>query len=210
MSKAPIPPAASGDELLAAAGIPPHAAAAAERISSILLAWRRQLSKRELGSRALTDLQMDIDLAQLDVLLAIAGAPPYAGTGGASEVMVATVAERLGIDPSRASRLVSEVVAAGYARRAISQADARRAVVELTNAGAALVGAVRTHKLLLMGHFLASWDREELAAFLPLLERISRWSLRDGPADAFAPQLAALSASVANVRRVPSQAEAVD
>src|SRR5690606_40601178 len=44
------------------------------------------------------------------------------------ETMVATVAERLGIDPSRASRLVSEMVEAGYARRAVSQADARRKI----------------------------------------------------------------------------------
>lgn len=160
--------------LLRQAGIATATAEAVMDIDGLMQKWRRRAMKRELGHRALLDLKVGIDLAQLDVLTAIdAPAPEFGESQG--ETMVATVAERLNIDPSRASRLVSEMVDQGFARRAVSQADARRTIIELTERGRVVVDAVRAYKFLIMGDFLSEWDATELAAFVPLLKRFGTW-----------------------------------
>ncbi|WP_029041492.1 MarR family winged helix-turn-helix transcriptional regulator [Cucumibacter marinus] len=169
-------------------------------VDGILQTWRQRMSKRELGNMAIAELGLDIDLAQLDVLIAIHA--PYQGIpeGEQGETMVATVAERLSIDPSRASRLVSELVNLGYARREASQADARRTIIAATEAGIALVDAVRTYKFLIMGEFFAEWTEKERAAFLPLLERFSTWSDQiDAPhSDRLAAEIGELKIQVGN------------
>jgi DNA-binding MarR family transcriptional regulator len=176
-----------------------HDAATAEavlEIDALMQKWRRRAQKRELGHRALAHLKIELDLAQLDVLFAIEGRAELGETRG--ETMVATVAERLNIDPSRASRLVSEMVDQGYARRAVSQADARRTIIELTERGLAVVEAVRAYKFLVMGDFLAEWSAEDLAAFVPLLKRFGSWMDGIDPAsEKHAHEIAALAESIA-------------
>jgi DNA-binding MarR family transcriptional regulator len=160
--------------LLSQAGIDPRTAEAVMDIDAVMQKWRRRAMRRELGHRALVDLKVGIDLAQFDVLAAIDGPEPEFGEVQ-GETMVATVAERLNIDPSRASRLVSEMVELGFARRAVSQADARRTIIELTERGGAVVKAVRAYKFLIMGDFLGGWDKKELAAFVPMIKRFGSW-----------------------------------
>ncbi|WP_210310540.1 MarR family winged helix-turn-helix transcriptional regulator [Devosia pacifica] len=149
---------------------------AAQQIDAVMQNWRRRIAKREVGHAALRDLGISLDLPQLDVLTAIAGPQPEFLTVEGEETMVSTVAQRLGIDPSRASRLVAEMVQSGYAERAVSQADSRRTILRLTKAGQSIVDAVRGYKFLLMGDFLSEWSEEDRKQFLPLLKRFSEWS----------------------------------
>jgi DNA-binding MarR family transcriptional regulator len=160
--------------LLRNAGIGQATAEAVMDIDWVMQTWRRRAMKRELGHRALVELKINLELAQFDVLTAIEGNMP-ASPEGPNEVMVATVAERLNIDPSRASRLVSELVDQHYARRAVSQADARRTIIELSPRGQAVVDAVRAYKFLIMGDFLSEWDAAELDSFVPMLKRFGTW-----------------------------------
>ncbi|CUH78155.1 MarR family winged helix-turn-helix transcriptional regulator [Tropicibacter naphthalenivorans] len=162
---------------LAQAGIEEATAQAALDIDAVLQIWRRKVVKRELGHRALDELGLDIDLAQLDVLMAV-WAPVNEFGDDAGETMVSTVATRLNIDPSRASRITSELIKKGHLRRAVSQQDARRAVLEATESGTRIVEAVRTYKFLVLGSYLRDWTPEEISTFLPLLERFSAWSER--------------------------------
>lgn len=166
------------EKRLAAAGIPSHAVEAVLKVDALMQSWRRRISKRELGLSALSELGLDLELAQLDVLMAIAAPGNEFGNMPAEETMVGTVAERLMIDPSRASRLVSEMVDKHYVTRSASQLDSRRTVIGLTNEGNAVVDAVRTHKFLMLGDFLSDWSEAELHQFLPLLARFSAWSDR--------------------------------
>ncbi|MDF0599813.1 winged helix DNA-binding protein [Psychromarinibacter sp. C21-152] len=165
-------------EFLESAGIGRDVTDAALEIDAALQAWRRRMNKRELGTAALRAFGLDaeIDLAQLDVLIAIWGPSNEFGPDKEAETMVATVAARLRIDPSRASRLVSELIGKGLARRAVSQEDARRTIVELTERGHAIVAAVRRFKFLVMGEFLSGWTEEERRTFVPLLERFVAWT----------------------------------
>ena len=171
-------------EHLRQAGIDDTSAQAAIEIDVALQKWRRRVMKRELGERALVDLGLSIDLAQLDVLLAVRAPEGEFDDASAcaedAETMVSTVAARLRIDPSRASRIASELIRMGLIRRAVSQQDARRSVLELTPQGAEIVSAVRAYKFLVLGSFLRDWSAEEIALFLPLLDRFSAWSDRAG------------------------------
>lgn len=182
--------------LLERAGIDAATAQAVMEIDSVIQQWRRRAMRRELGQRALLDLRAGIELAQFDVLVAIEGPEPEFGEA-AGETMVATVAERLNIDPSRASRLVGEMVEQGFARRAVSQADARRSIVELTGRGQTLVEAVRAYKFLILGDFLGEWDKAELEAFVPMLQRFSSWVDGIGPTtEKFAVEIEGLAAGL--------------
>ncbi len=182
--------------LLKKAGISPETTDVVLTVDAVLQKWRRRAMRRELGHKALIDLKAGIDLAQLDVLIAIEGPEPEFGEA-VGETMIATVAERLGIDPSRASRVVSEMVERGFARRAVSQADARRTIIELTESGRALVQAVQAYKFLVMGDFFSGWSAEDLDVFLPLLQRFASWSEgMDRSAEKFADDIAELSKSI--------------
>jgi DNA-binding MarR family transcriptional regulator len=177
--------------LLEKAGISPETTDVVLTVDALLQRWRRRAMRREMGHKALIDLKAGIDLAQLDVLIAIEGPTPEFGEAS-GETMIATVAERLGIDPSRASRVVSEMVERGFARRAVSQADARRTIIELTERGRA-----RAYKFLVMGDFFSGWSAEDLAVFVPLLQRFASWNEGMGrSAEKFADDIEELSKSI--------------
>ncbi len=163
---------------LTGAGLSQPVIDAALEVDGVLQRWRRRVVKRELGQRALADLGLSLDLAQLDALMAVrAPRNEFDGTP-CGETMVSTVADRLGIDPSRASRLTGELIRLGLVRRAVSQLDGRRSVLQTTEAGEQVVQAVRLYKFMALGDFLSDWTEAEIATFLPLLERFSAWSDR--------------------------------
>jgi DNA-binding PadR family transcriptional regulator len=86
----------------------------------------------------------------------------------------------------------------GYARRAVSQADARRTIIELTERGRAVVEAVRAYKFMVMGDFLGEWSAEDVAAFVPLLKRFGTWMDGIDPAaEKHAEEIAALAEGIA-------------
>lgn len=85
------------------------------------------------------------------------------------EVTVGTVAERLQIDPSTASRMVSEAIGDGYVARVASQADGRRVILRLTDSGRELADMARRHQQDTFAEALADWpeaDRDEFARLL--------------------------------------------
>ncbi len=168
-------------EDLAQAGISAETTRAALALDAVMQRWRRQIRTRELGHRALNELGLPLDLAQFDVMIAIWAPTNEFGDDPAEETMVSTIAARLAIDPSRASRIVSDLISRGFAARAASQSDARRTIVELTPKGRAVIEAARRYKFLLLGDFLTGWSEEEIETFLPLLDRFSRWSEAGDP-----------------------------
>ena len=182
---------------LSRAGIDETLSRSALELDAIMQHWRRRVIKRELGQRALASLGLDLDLPLLDVLMVVSSPANEFGGDASCEIMVSTVAARLGIDPSRASRLTSETIRLGLVRRAVSQQDARRAVLELTDEGSRIVQAVRRYKFLILGNFLKSWNDAELRAFIPLLERFSAWSeASEDPTGQIATEIARLRESL--------------
>ncbi len=86
----------------------------------------------------------------------------------AGEVTVGVVAERLGIDPSTASRLVAETVRDGLLVRSASPADGRRACLVLTDAGRDLDVASRRYQRQMFEQATRDWPAADRLAFAQL------------------------------------------
>jgi DNA-binding MarR family transcriptional regulator len=184
MAKKTAPPSTEAKirKLAADYGISLGSAEAIASIDVTMTRIRRSLAKRELARSVMARLDTDLDMAHLDVISAISGfacepVPPEA------EVTVGFVAEQMNIDPSRASRLVAEVVDRGYARRVASQQDSRRICLELTAQGEAFVDSFRAVKWNTFAGSLGTWSEADLTTFATLLDRFSTWS-RAGLAEA--------------------------
>ena len=90
-------------------------------------------------------------------------------TEAEQEVTVNVVAERLGIDPSTASRLVAETIAEGYLARLSSHTDNRRLRLELTDAGRKLVANAHEYQRIVFEHVTRDWTETEQQEFARLL-----------------------------------------
>ena len=88
-----------------------------------------------------------------------------------AEVTVGMVAELLGVDPSVGSRMVSDNIKAGYLRRAASQQDGRRTVLELTPEGAELMARFRRHQREAFEYITADWSQRDRLEFARLMLR---------------------------------------
>ncbi|MER6300544.1 MarR family transcriptional regulator [Kitasatospora sp. NPDC001539] len=86
-----------------------------------------------------------------------------------AEITVGAVAELLGVDPSVASRMVSDSIKAGYLIRAASQQDGRRTVLRLSPEGAELMSRLRRHQREAFDYITADWAEEDRLAFARLM-----------------------------------------
>lgn len=95
---------------------------------------------------------------------------------------VSGVAEAIGVDQPRASRLVQEGVERGVVRRVPDPSDARRALIQLTKAGHAQLEELRTHRRSAVETALAGFSPEEARTFAELFDRFVRAWPRPGAA----------------------------
>lgn len=172
-------------ELARANGLSPAAADAVAAIDAVMHKVRRSIQRRDFGRQILSRIDPTLDVAHLDAIGAIAHNPVWADRP-AEEVTVGLIAERLAIDPSRASRISADIVERGYARRVASQSDARRICLELTPKGQRFVEAVRVSKWNLFAGALGQWNERDLVTFAALFERFSSWATDNGGLDASA------------------------
>jgi DNA-binding MarR family transcriptional regulator len=135
------------------------------RIGQVMTRMRLMTGRRMIGRLAIQNVAPGLELSHLDVIDAVRRAE------GSGEVTVGTIAEILRIDPSRASRIVAEMVTRGVLRRKASQADARRIVVVLTTLGQRLLAEIQAQKFALIGEILADWPAEDIEAFSHLFDR---------------------------------------
>ena len=164
-------------ELAEQSGLSPNAAEAVATIDAVMHKVRRSIQRRDFGRLMMVQMDPTLDVSHLDAISAIA----HKGEDIA-EVTVGLVAERLGIDPSRASRVTADLVERGYARRVASQQDARRICLELTERGDRFVEAVRRNKVQIFTRALARWNEHELMVFAALFERFSNWATDENAA----------------------------
>jgi DNA-binding MarR family transcriptional regulator len=138
---------------------------------------RRSLHRRAAGDGAAAAGPEGAGAATaFQVLDAIEG-----GTGGGRVMTVNGVADALGIDQPRASRLVAGVVDAGPVRRGADPGDGRRSVLTLTARGArALAEGHRTRRAAVEAA-LAGWSGEDRATFARLLHAyVTGWERAAG------------------------------
>jgi DNA-binding MarR family transcriptional regulator len=132
-------------------------------ISEAMGRMRVMVGRRIIGRLAIDKIAPELELSHLDVLDAV-----FRCKG---EATVGTIAEIMRIDPSRGSRLVSELVERGMLCRVASQADARRTVVELTEAARRFQKEKLAFKLALIDNFVSDWPKADIAQFAALFSR---------------------------------------
>jgi DNA-binding MarR family transcriptional regulator len=134
-------------------------------IGQVMTRMRLLVGRRLIGRLAVQNVAPGLELSHLDVLDAVRRAET------AGEVTVGVIAEILRIDPSRASRIVAEMVTRGVLRRKASQADARRIVVVITALGRKLVAEIKAQKLAIVQRVVQDWPAADVEAFATLFDR---------------------------------------
>lgn len=138
-----------------------------------LVELRRLFQRSELAKEwaAAFGRAQKLDYTELRLLDAVRSTTRTSADDGAT---VGEVAERLGIDPSRASRLVARSVKRGTLSRHASAGDGRRVVLRVTAAGATLQdrGSELTRARIALA--LAGWPAAERARFAHLFSRFAR------------------------------------
>jgi DNA-binding MarR family transcriptional regulator len=86
-------------------------------------------------------------------------------------VGVGEIAETIGVDQPRASKLVAAAVTAGLLRREADQSDGRRALLVLTDAGTERLARVHAARREVFATAMAGWSEAEQATFAELLGR---------------------------------------
>ncbi|MFI0977826.1 MarR family winged helix-turn-helix transcriptional regulator [Streptomyces sp. NPDC021093] len=143
------------DELLDAAG-----PALGKLRRSSLLEVEEPISRKELA-RTLV----------LNVLLETEQKTAAAEDTGPFEVTVGAIGEFLSVDPSVASRMVSDCISAGYVVRAASQQDGRRTVLLLSDEGRAMMARFRRHQRQAFEYVTADWPESDRLQFARLVLR---------------------------------------
>jgi DNA-binding MarR family transcriptional regulator len=86
-----------------------------------------------------------------------------------TEITVGGLADHLMVDPSVASRMVSDCISHGYLVRAASQQDGRRTVLQLTEEGVALLNHFRRQQRQAFEYITRDWPAGERLEFARLL-----------------------------------------
>jgi len=143
-----------------------HNDPAAEQIRLSLVGLRRLFQKKELTELWAAAFGEDtrLDYTELRLLDAVGIAQP---------TTVGEIAQRLGIDPSRASRQVARAIERGVLRRIVDAQDGRKVVLEVTKAGAGIQrrGSDLTRARISLA--VADWSAADRAKFAKLFRRFA-------------------------------------
>jgi len=137
------------------------------QIERAMVRIRRSQTRRAIGRLMERQLRARFNLAHSFVVDALDEAREVPG----NEPSVGVVAEHLGVDPSRASRMVADAVRGGYVRRVASQADGRRMCLELTGAGEKLLKTTSSFRRQVFSKAMASWSESDCVEFARLLAK---------------------------------------
>ncbi len=139
-----------------------------------MVAIRRRQSRRAVARLGgVTGQAFDvldvIDGAGPATVGSVAGSATVGSVAGSATV--GSVALALGVDQPRASKLVTAAVDAGWVCRRADQADGRRSVLVLTDAGRDAVEQAHRSRRAVFADAMTAWTDEERGEFARLLTR---------------------------------------
>jgi DNA-binding MarR family transcriptional regulator len=171
-------------ELLEGAGYSASASQALLDLDSAIFQWKSAMMKGDVPARMIAELGVDLDLTQFRFLTAITRIQDGVGRDAPVAATIGLVAEELNVDPSRASRLASDLIKRGYLRRKAAQEDGRKSIVVLTDHAEEVFTRFRALKWTKFLSILADWEVTEIAEFARLFEKYfasADSELRPGP-----------------------------
>jgi len=98
----------------------------------------------------------------------------------AGEITVGAVADSLNVDPSVASRMVTDCIDSGYVQRAASASDGRRTVLKLSPAGVELRERFGRLQRETFEQITSAWSDADRLTFARLLVRYAHDSSQRG------------------------------
>ena len=143
----------------------PDQADAMQRISDTMTQQRLMMRRRIIGRIAIANVAPALEITHLDVLDVVHRA------GEDDRATIGSVAEGMRIDPSRASRIVAELVSQNVLERRVCQNDARRSILVITPKGRALLNEVHAVKRRLLESVTENWSTNDLDTFSRLYQR---------------------------------------
>jgi DNA-binding MarR family transcriptional regulator len=154
-------------ELLQAHGLGPAASEALLDIDGELFHFHRRSANGDWLGAIAESIGLKLELAQFQGLTAVARIVFGIGRP-AQDATIGLVAEEMALDPSRASRIVAELVAQGYVLRAAAQDDGRKSVLALTALGRKAMADLRDAKWKLLLATFEGWSEDEITSFARL------------------------------------------
>jgi DNA-binding MarR family transcriptional regulator len=140
----------------------------ARTIESALIQIVRSLGRYNLGRTTERILDGMVNLSHLAVIDCLDD-----GTDN-PQATIGSIGRRVGVDPSRASRMVRSTVRAGYVERVISQEDARKTHVILTAKGKKFAAAVKIVRRRHFANLLKGWSKADCDEFGRLLTQFAK------------------------------------
>ncbi|WP_255553535.1 MarR family winged helix-turn-helix transcriptional regulator [Maritimibacter sp. DP1N21-5] len=156
---------------LAAAPFSDAAKEALMELEGALFLWHRMLHKGEMTGRLLAETGIDLDPAIFQGLMAVVRITHGVGRDAPAEPTVGMMAEEMTIDPSRASRIASELIGGGYLERGAAQDDGRKSVLLLTEKGRKAFLTVRDLRWQRMVSLFSDWSETDIETFSDLFGR---------------------------------------
>lgn len=144
--------------------------AAVVTVERAMVHLRQNQARRSLA-RA---LERELGQPIAPVRCAVIDAFEEVARGAGQATSVGDIAECLGVDPSRASRMVAAAIRAGDVVRVASQADGRRIGLALTEQGRSLAGVTHTVRRQAFADRMRDWTTSERREFARLLERFTQ------------------------------------
>lgn len=155
---------------LATDGFAPEIVKALLDLDSGVFQWHRLVMKGEVLGKLIEELGLDLDLSHFYAMTAILRLQNGFGSE-AAQVTVGLLAEEMDIDPSRASRIASDLIGRGFVRREAAQDDGRKSILVLTDAAWKVLGQVSDQKWSKMGAIFEGWSEDEITTFSRLFLR---------------------------------------
>lgn len=143
-------------------------------ISQTMTRMRLMIGRRVIGRMAITRLTQVLELSHIDVLDIVNRCE--------GDATVGTIAEIMRLDPSRGSRVVTEMVGKGLLKRAASQKDGRQSVIGITPLGHSVLNEMHMAKIGVIHDVVSDWPKEDVITFAALFDRfIGRFEKRIAP-----------------------------
>ena len=165
------------------AGFSEDAAAALLSLDADMFHYVRRVMKSAVPQSLLDELGTDLEATQFHALAALTRIRAGHGRAAPEEPTVGLLAEELAVDPSRASRIASDLLERGYLARAVSQADGRRSVLQLTGKAHQMFDAFQKAKWQRTMRISKGWTTAEITAFAQLFAKY-----QDGMAEQYPPR----------------------
>ncbi|WP_348640376.1 MarR family winged helix-turn-helix transcriptional regulator [Marivivens donghaensis] len=157
--------------LMAELGFSPEVVEAMLQFDAANFTWHRIATKGDVPTRILDEIGLDIDPIQFSAMAAINRIKWGIGRDAPEQVTIGALAEEMNIDPSRASRIASDLISRGLVQRQAAQDDGRKSILVLTDEARTAFRQYKEVKWRKQLEIFQGWSDEEIQSFTALYER---------------------------------------